>query len=1449
MIMNLNDPQNRMSVLFPQYEHEPPTSFQNVLEVLASKSRNSSEKGRVFEALVKAFIETDKGQALRFDRVWLWSEYPDRRGRQDTGIDLVARERDRGGLVAIQCKFYAPSATISLPEVNKFLAAYSTDEFVGGVFVSTTDKWGRNSEDALRGRGDKPVSRWGPQVFENSSINWEDFSLARPRALVRKANKELREYQQLALEDTLKGFAKNERGKLIMACGSGKTFTALRIAERVAGVGGDVLFLTPSISLLSQSLRDWVNDADIPLKPFAVCSDASASRLRDDDGDISPFDLPLPASTDAATLAERLRNAKSDSAMSVVFSTYQSLPSVSEAQGMGLPKFDLIICDEAHRTTGATLAGETESNFRRVHDNGFIAGEKRLYMTATPRIYGDAVKQKANDDGRVTLASMDDEGMFGPEFHRLGFGKAIEMSILSDYKVLIFDVDLQKVGMDLHGLLSESRSELNMENGARMVGCWNALRKRGATGLDFGRDLSPAKRAVAFSNSIAQSEAFAEYFPRVIESCMAADAEEGDSEGQLRCEVRHVDGTQNAMTRSASLAWLREDPDEGCARILTNARCLTEGIDVPALDAIMFLQPRSSEIDVVQAVGRVMRKSAGKRAGYIILPIARAPDSSPQDAVNDGAYKAVWQVINAIAAHDDRFEAKINQLKLVAKTEEPSTGSPAGGDIGVGENVVIDVEQMELPLAISGSPEFRDAILSRVVDKYSNPHYWEQWADKVREIAERHEARIRALLAIPDSGVRPAFDRFLNGLRSNLNDGVTKDEAIGTLSQHLVSKPVFDALFEDYAFVKRNPVSRAMQGVIDALQDHGLERETEGLERFYRDVRIRAEGVTTAAGKQRIIAELYERFLTKALPETAKNLGIAYTPVQVVDYIIRSVENVLNAKFGASLGDADVHVIDPFVGTGTFITRLIQSGFIEREDLQRKYESELHANEIMLLAYYIAMVNIESAYHEAMRANEYAPFGGGVLTDTFQAYEPKAPMDDVLIPSNNERMERQRKLDIRVVIGNPPWSATNNREYPGIDGRVKESYAARSDVNHLAALYDPYVKAIRLASDRILNDKGGVVAFVTNGGFIRSNAFDGFRKAVAEEFDAVYCYNLRGNANTSGDKRQREGGGVFGGATKAGVAILILVKQSAGRGIWYRNIGDCLSREQKLEILGASSLAETDWTDVVPNKHGDWIEQRSDDFQTFHPLSSSDAAGAPGEPAPIFVKRTLGLVTSRDAWAFNSSQQQLQDNIRRSIAYYNDLVVEFRKTNSSGLATVQAAKAKAFVTKNPRRFHWDAKNYRDLAKGECYRVDESGFRVGAYRPFFKQRLYFDRKLNNSIRDFPEIYPDIEAENRGIYITGPGSSVPFSALMTNAISDSGLTSGNGSSPYLPRWRYQRSSLTPPPPPPRNASATSTRGRWRSFARDAAIAASPKMTFSTTSMASYIRRNGAKRSPMI
>ena len=808
-------------------------TFRSILEELDAKAWNTVEKGQSFERLTKAFIERDKGQSSRFEQVWLWSDWPGNGGRHDIGIDIVAKERDSDDLVAIQCKFYSPTATMYLQEISTFLAACGETTFSSGIIISTTEKWGNNVENALQNRN-KPISRWGPEIFENSSVDWQTFDLDQPADVNQRETKTLRDYQESALDDVLEGFETSNRGKLIMACGTGKTFTALRIAERQAGPGKTVLFLTPSISLLSQSLLDWANDADVPLKLFAVCSDTRAGRGAGDYEDISHYDLAYPATTDAVKLKSRLDLTDRASAMTVIFSTYQSLDVIADAQKAGLSKIDLIIGDEAHRTTGVSLVGTSESNFQRVHNNGFISAEKRLYMTATPRIYGDGAKRKANEN-LLTIASMDDETKYGPEFHRLGFGQASEMGILSPYKVVIFNVDMEQVGIDMDEHLSDESSPINISNAASMVGCWNGLGKRGASGFDFGTDPFPAKRAVAFSNRISESKLFEEHFPKIVESCIAAAGEH--AENPLRCQVHHVDGTQNALERANHLSWLRKEPDPGTCSILTNARCLTEGIDVPALDAVLFLHPRRSAIDVVQAVGRVMRKAEGKEFGYIILPIAQASNASADVTLRNSAYKAVWQVINAISAHDDRFEAQINQLALVKPSQgtewTEGGGIGGGGNIDSGEVTPDDTGvQGILPLIIAGSVELRDAILARIVNKYADPGYWEKWATDVRGIAERHESRIRALLNRSDSEVRPIFEGFLTGLRQNLNDGITEDDAIGMLSQHLVTKPVFDALFEEYTFAQSNPVSQAMESTLESLQERGLEKEDGRLREF-----------------------------------------------------------------------------------------------------------------------------------------------------------------------------------------------------------------------------------------------------------------------------------------------------------------------------------------------------------------------------------------------------------------------------------------------------------------------------------------------------------------------------------------------------------------------------------------------------------------------------------------
>ena len=535
------------------------------------------------------------------------------------------------------------------------------------------------------------------------------------------------------------------------------------------------------------------------------------------------------------------------------------------------------------------------------------------------------------------------------------------------------------------------------------------------------------------------------------------------------------------LERDRLLTWLREDKDMTMAQrchVLSNARCLTEGIDVPALDAILFLQPRKSQIDVVQAVGRVMRKAKGKRSGYIILPVVVPSGDDPGRVLDrNDAYSHVWQILQALRAHDERFDAYVNKLDLNRSSDGPisviGVGSGGGDGDGTGQGSVRETAADHVTQGVLDFDldEFRTAIIAQIVKRCGERRYWERWADSVTDIARRHDERIRALIDDPDGQVGKRFDEFVAALRHNLNDSITRDNAATMLSQHLITGPVFDALFGGQEFTKLNPVSRVMQQMVGELVGYGLEAETAELAEFYASVRRRVEGIDNAEGKQRVVVDLYERFFKVAYPKVAESLGIVYTPVEIVDFIIRSVQDLLRSEFDASLSDEGVHILDPFVGTGTFITRLLQSGFIDRDTLLRKYASELHANEIMLLAYYIAAVNIETTYAEI--AGEYQSFEGIVLTDTFQASEASDQKDTTFFPRNNARIERQLDLDIRVIISNPPWSSGQgryeddnaNQVYPTLDDKIARSYIASSESKGLkSSLYDSYVRGIRWAS-------------------------------------------------------------------------------------------------------------------------------------------------------------------------------------------------------------------------------------------------------------------------------------------------------------------------------------------------------------------------------------------------
>ena len=1358
------------------------SSFSDVYERLCERFPDPRVRGKQgFEPLVAEVFRTDPLYRNRFTDVWLWDEWPERDSR-DLGIDIVARRTD-GGLVAIQCKC---RDGIPKSEVDPFLAnsqrrPHNGEPYVERYFVSTATRWSPNAITALT-TVEPPVQRLDFFGFEGLSINWDAHLADELAPLQETKKKDLFPHQEDALRDVISGFEGHDRGKLIMACGTGKTLTSLRIAERVARQGGRVLFAAPSLSLLSQSIRNWGADAEIPLRAFAVCSDTRVGRS--DIDSTRTYDMPIPATTNASALVNAAVPAAPDQ-MTVVFSTYQSMQVIAKAHRQGLPDFDLVVCDEAHRTTG-TLRVDDSSAFLLVHDAREIKARKRLYMTATPRVYAPSVKKKAQDED-VYVASMDDEIQYGPEFHRLGFAEAVDKDLLSDYKVTILAISEAQIARDYQRLLGGGEK---MADVGRVIGVLNGLAKLDPEGREFKDDPEPMHRAVAFSNTIAASKHFIE----LVE--LEQQEQSALAERNLAIEGRHVDGKSGVPERDRQLAWLGDTLtlDQRC-HVLSNARCLTEGIDVPELDAVLFLQPRKSQIDVVQAVGRVMRKAKGKRYGYIILPVV-VPSGEDAESTLDrnDAYSHVWEVLQALRSHDERFDAYVNKLELNRSKDGPITIIGVGGKGGDEDGQDVRVEataRVTQGIIDFDIGELRTAIIAQIVKRCGERRYWEKWADSVSDIARRHDERIRALIDAPDGRVGTRFNEFVKALRHNLNESITEDAAAAMLSQHLITRPVFDALFGGQEFTQHNPVSRVIQGMVDELDGYGLEAETAELAEFYASVRRRVEGIDNAEGKQRVIVELYERFFKHAYPKVADSLGTVYTPVEIVDFIIRSVHELLRKEFNVSLSDEGVHVLDPFVGTGTFITRLLQSGFIDRDMLLHKYASELHANEIMLLAYYIAAVNLETTYAEIV--GEYRPFEGIVLTDTFQASEDGDRRDTTFFPRNNERIERQLSLDIRVIISNPPWSRGQNKHeddnanqsYPTLDERIDRSYIAQSQSKGLKdTLYDSYVRAIRWASDRVHMGDGGIVGIATNRGFVDGKSFDGLRRVLAREFHEIYIYDLRGNQRTSGESSLIEGGKVFGQGSRAGVAVLLLVKRpgcvpQSGATIRYHDIGDYLSRGQKLEIVSKACLEQIAWSEVTPNEQCDWVNQRSERFLGLRPIAVIQSEKAISSSTPLFKSSSFGIKTNRDTWVFNFSERKLRELVDRQVAFYNEEVKTLERGGDQ-------------VAKDPRQFKWDGTAEQRAKRGLFANARPSGFRVATYRPFFRQHVYMDRVLNNSVYRIPTFFPTSDTHNPTIVVErglrAPGRSPAVIAVDVVPDNSAGAGPSGRACQVLPRYTY-------------------------------------------------------------
>lgn len=875
------------------------SSFFNLITTYRTNAKSEREKGTYFELLCIKYFENEPAYADLFTKVQPYTEWAKEQGLtgKDTGIDLVATDKD-GGFCAIQCKLYDADRKVSKSEIDSFLSAASKTYFKSRIIVSTTYEWSQNALDTLENQ-DPPVTKIDLATLANSVIDWSKF--AEKKEVVFKPKKQLRPHQSAALTNVKIGLYDQEldRGKLIMACGTGKTFTSLKIAEECAGKGKRVLFLVPSLSLLSQTLTEWTQESTTPLHSYAVCSDTEVGKKKNksaiDAVTTLAHELQYPATTDAEKLAGNVEKHHDSEHMTVVFSTYHSINTVSDAQNNeGMAEFDLIICDEAHRTTGSTHDSEDDSNFVKIHDAGFILGKKRLYMTATPRIFSDDVKTTASE---FTLFSMDDEKLFGQTLYTINFSEAVKLGLLVDYKVIVLSVDSDTIIEKLGGFLSET-DEIVVDDAARIVGCWKALSKQGIH-ADVDEDTAPMQRALAFCQVIEKTEKarshqvssthIASIFEKVVEAYQIAEQNDGNEiSHHLVCEAKHVDGGMGAGLKEEKLNWLKATPEpvfdehgeaRPICRILSNVRCLSEGVDVPSLDSVLFLTPRSSQVDVVQSVGRVMRLAPNKKRGYVILPVVVPPGVEPHKALDDNkTYKVVWQVLNALRSHDDRFDAMINKMdltgidkskmeviaitnKVSAKAKKKGAGQ-GGATIGTATKKTKkdEVEDSQQTFSFE-SGEIERAIVAKVVQKVGNRHHWEDWANDISKIAQTHIKLITEILQRPEcEKERAVFEEFAIEIRDDLNNAVSDAEVIEMLAQHLITKPVFDALFDEYSFAKHNPMAVAMQKVLDVLDQHQIDSETQALERFYESVKMRVAGIDSAEGKQKIIVELYDKF-------------------------------------------------------------------------------------------------------------------------------------------------------------------------------------------------------------------------------------------------------------------------------------------------------------------------------------------------------------------------------------------------------------------------------------------------------------------------------------------------------------------------------------------------------------------------------------------------------------
>lgn len=1353
---------------------------------------NLRHKGSLFEKLSKRFL-IEHDSANEYESIDLWSDFKLRGNKGDRGIDMVITTTSKE-YIAVQCKYHQNS--ISLNDISTFLsqlqAGVGEVRFKKGIIISTSKLTSTALEEIeqIRSTGmGIDIDEITEEDFIYSQIDWEKFDPMQTQGEIPLCDKKKpRSHQIEAINATKEYFSspKNTRGKLIMACGTGKTYTSLKIMEALDPK--IMLFLAPSIALLSQTFREYAQEKSEPFYASIVCSDDKVGKGKNEDNDDIKFsELPLKPSTRLEDILSVHKKAQKENKRFIIFSTYQSALRIKEAQEAGLNEIDLIICDEAHRTVGAMYSSnerDDKNAFTLCHSDGNIKAKKRLYMTATPKVYSESSKAKAKESDNV-IYSMDDEEIFGEEIYTLNFSKAIALDLLTDYKVIILAVrkeNLSGVTNSVNKKISQLKAKgtkldkklINNEFVCKIVDTHKGLAKQDLIVLNEKNkedhnlqnqyDTAPSQRAISFCKSIQTSKNIKDSFETIME-CYDEELKK-KSFKNLKISIDHIDGTMNCKERLEKLEELNQFQPNTC-KVLSNARCLSEGVDVPALDSIVFFDGKSAMVDIIQAVGRVMRKAKRKKRGYIILPIAleESEIKNLDEAVNNTNFKNIWKVIKALRSHDPSLvdEATFKEkIKIFGSDDEKKQND---------EKTLFDAILLQ---------DLADAVYNVMPTKLGDRNYWENFTKKTGNIARTLNNRLKIIFEKNPE----FFHGFLDSLRENIHQNIREDEALDMITSHIITKPIFDAIFGDNI---KNPIAKALDKMVLKLSTLGLEGETKDLKNLYESVKTEALHAKSPKSQQELIKNLYNTFFKEAFKKQSEKLGIVYTPIEVVDFILRATNGILKKHFNTDFNDKNITIFDPFTGTGSFIARLLskENALISDEALKEKFQKNLFAFDIVLLSYYIALINITQAAQN--RDSSLKNFKNIALTDSLDYLEEKNDKGVFSffydLKENKDIKDTLAGQNIRVIIGNPPYSAgaksqndnNQNLSHPKLEKWVYETYGKNSTAKVGKTTRDTLIQSIRMASD-LLKDKG-VLGFVVNGSFIDSKSADGFRKCVAKDFSHLYVLNLRGNARTSGEVFRKEGGKIFDSGSRATVAIIFFVKDKSApdNTIFYYEVGDYLKREAKLNLLaGFENLESVPFEKITPNAKGDWINQRNDDFEKLIPLKRDKKL-----QNSIFDINSLGVASGRDPWVYNFSPNILMQSVQTCIDTYNADLKRFNevfreafKQRTKGVKSADRYKHlnDREITTDKTKIAWTDGLKNHLIKNK--NLQESGMermRLALYRPFNKQWLYFDKDWINRQREFSKIFPDKSAQNVVIN-TSSMASRNFSCLIANEITD-------------------------------------------------------------------------------